>query len=96
MKNKVFVWTQECEVAFLELKRVMVVPPVLKLLEVGKSFELWTDAFDFAIGACLHQDGHLVAFDSCKLENHWITPERKVNAVVDALSRKQCRRAVKA
>ncbi|CAM6104292.1 unnamed protein product [Calypogeia fissa] len=87
MKNKVFVWTQECEVAFLKLKRAMVVSPVLKLPKVGKSFELWTDAFDFAIGACLHQDGRPVAFDSCKLENHWITLERELYAVIHTIKK---------
>ncbi|CAM6089733.1 unnamed protein product [Calypogeia fissa] len=63
MKNKVFVWTQKCEVAFLKLKRAMVVPPMLKLPNMGKSFEIWTDAFDFALNVCLHQDGRPVAFE---------------------------------
>ncbi|CAM6086536.1 unnamed protein product [Calypogeia fissa] len=80
MKNKVFVWTKKCKVA-------MVVPPVLKLPEVGKLFELWTDASDFAIGACLHQDGRPVAFKSCKLENHWITLERELYAVIHAIKK---------
>lgn len=42
MKNKVFVWTQDCESAFLKLKRLMVSLPILKLLEMGKSFKIWT------------------------------------------------------
>ncbi|CAM6088155.1 unnamed protein product [Calypogeia fissa] len=87
MKNKVFVWIQECEVVFLELKGAMVVSPILKLPEVGKSFELWTDASDFAIGACLHQDGCPIAFQSCKLENHWITLERELYAVIHAIKK---------
>ncbi|CAM6082541.1 unnamed protein product [Calypogeia fissa] len=88
MKNKVFVWTQKCKVAFLELKRVMVVPPILKLPKVGKLFEIWTDASDFAIGAySLHQDGRLVAFELCKLENHWITPERELYEVIHAIKK---------
>ncbi|CAM6123663.1 unnamed protein product [Calypogeia fissa] len=87
MKNKVFVWTQKCEVAFLKLMRAMVEPPVLKLPEVGKSFEIWTDASDFAIGAYLHQDGRPVAFESCKLENHWITPERELYPVIHAIKK---------
>ncbi|CAM6125136.1 unnamed protein product [Calypogeia fissa] len=65
----------------------MVEPPVLKLPEVGKSFEIWTDASNFAIGACLHQDGRPVAFESCKLENHWITPERELYAVIHAIKK---------
>ena len=87
MKNKVFVWTQDCELAFLELKRQMVSPPVLKLSEVGKPFEIWTDASDYAIGACLHQEGRPVAFESCKLENNWIIPERELYAVIHAIKK---------
>ncbi|CAM6082044.1 unnamed protein product [Calypogeia fissa] len=87
IKNKVFVWTHKCKVAFLELKRAMVVPPILKLPEVGKLFELWTDASDFAIGVCLHQDGRPVAFELCKLENHWITLERELYAVIHAIKK---------
>ncbi|CAM6102888.1 unnamed protein product [Calypogeia fissa] len=87
IKNKAFVWTQKCKVRFLELKKAMVEPSVLKLREVGKSFEIWTHAFDFAIGACLHQDGRPVVFESCKLENHWITLERELYAVIHTIEK---------
>src|SRR5450759_991252 len=65
----------------------MVSPPVLKLPEPGKLFEIWTDASDFAIGACLHQDGRPVAYESCKLENRWITPEREMYAIIYAIKK---------
>ncbi|CAM6084980.1 unnamed protein product [Calypogeia fissa] len=65
----------------------MVVLPVLKLSEVGKSFEVWTDASNFAIGVCLHQDGRPVGFESCKLENHWITPKRELYVVIHAIKK---------
>ena len=81
-KNQVFVWTQVCENAFLELKKAMVSPPILKLPEFGKPFEVWTDSSDFAIGGCLHQDGRPVAFESCKLENSWPTHEREMYAII--------------
>ena len=87
LKYQVFVWTQDCELAFLELKRQMVSPPVPKLPEPGKPFEIWTDASDFAIGACLHQDGRPVAYESSKLENKWIVPEREMYAIIYAIKK---------
>ncbi|CAM6104264.1 unnamed protein product [Calypogeia fissa] len=65
----------------------MVVLPVLKLPKMGKLFKIWTDASDFAIGACLHQDECLVAFESCKLENHWITPEQELYVVIHTIKK---------
>src|SRR5450759_3991962 len=78
LKYQVFIWNQACELAFLELKQQMVSPPVLKLLEPGKPFKIWIDALDFTIGACLHHDGCPIAYESCKLENRWITLEREM------------------
>ncbi|GKF85870.1 putative retrotransposon gag domain, nucleotide-binding alpha-beta plait domain protein, partial [Tanacetum coccineum] len=40
---------------------------VLRLLDVTMSFELHTNASDFAIGGVLMQDGHPIAFESRKL-----------------------------
>src|SRR5450759_3692201 len=60
---------RDTKAASARTKQQMVLPPVLKLLESSKPFEIWTDASDFAIGACLHQDGHPIAYESCKLEN---------------------------
>src|SRR5450759_395328 len=87
LKYQVFVWNQACELAFLELKRQMVSLLVLKLPAPCKPFEIWTDASDFAIGACLHQDGRPIAYESCKLENRWITPEREMYAIIYAMKK---------
>ncbi|CAM6116924.1 unnamed protein product [Calypogeia fissa] len=65
----------------------MVESPVLKLPKAGNSFEIWTDASDFVIGACLYQDGPLVTFELCKMENHWITPELKLYPVIHAIKK---------
>ena len=76
-----FEWADECEKAFLKLKEAMMNPPVLKLLEPGKPYEIWTDASDFAIGVVLHQEGRPVAFLSMKLENKWPTHEREMYSI---------------
>jgi len=49
---------------------------MLKLLDFDKDFEIHSDAFDFAIGRVLVQDGKPVAFESKKLsemEQRWPT-----------------------
>src|SRR5450759_5598364 len=87
LKYHVFVWNQACELAFLKLKRQMVSSPVLKLPELGKPFEIWTDALDFAIGVCLHRDGRPIAYESCKLENRWINLEHEMYAIIYAIKK---------
>ncbi|GJX54506.1 PTI1-like tyrosine-protein kinase [Tanacetum coccineum] len=66
-KNKAWIWDEECQAAFESLKKVVMEEPVLRLLDVIMPFELHTDASDFAIGGVLMQDGHLIAFESLKL-----------------------------
>ncbi|KAL0343620.1 UNVERIFIED_CONTAM: hypothetical protein Sangu_1249400 [Sesamum angustifolium] len=62
-------WTPQCQVAFDNLKRAMVIDPVLALPDMSKLFTMETDALDFALGGILMQDGHPVAFESRKLKD---------------------------
>lgn len=43
--------------------------PVLALPDITKLFELLIDASDFAIGGVLMHEGHLIAFESRKLND---------------------------
>ncbi len=49
------------------MKGILVKVPVLKLSDFNKDFEIHSDAFDFAIGGVLVQEGRPVAFESKKL-----------------------------
>lgn len=55
--------------AFKTLKMEIVSEPVLKLPELNKPFEVYTDALDHALGGLLMQERHPVAFESWKLKD---------------------------
>jgi len=60
-------WDEACNEAFETLKDILVKMLMLKLLDFDKYFEIHSDAFNFAIGRVLVQDGMLVAFENKKL-----------------------------
>uniref|UniRef100_A0A1U7VXJ7 Uncharacterized protein LOC104222877 n=1 Tax=Nicotiana sylvestris TaxID=4096 RepID=A0A1U7VXJ7_NICSY len=88
-KNKPWVWTEHCQKAFESLKTAVTEEPDLALPDFAKTFEVHTDASDFAIGGVLMQDKHPIAFESHKLNEteRRYTPG-KGNVVADALSLK--------
>ena len=53
--------------AFEGLKAAVTKEPVLMLPDFTKTFEIHTDASDFAIGGVLMQEKHPIAFESRKL-----------------------------
>ena len=76
-KNATFLWTAECETAFVELKRLLTTAPVLAYPRFGpdRSFILETDASGIGLGAVLSQaqdDGvvHPIAYASRSLDKH--------------------------
>jgi hypothetical protein len=60
-------WKGACDETFETLKGILVKALVLKLLDFDKDFEIHSDAFNFAIGGVLMQEGKPVAFESKKL-----------------------------
>ena len=74
--------------AFEELKRAITREPVLALPDHSKSYEIHTDASDFAIGGVLMQAGHPIAFESRKLndaERRYTVQEKEMTAIVHCL-----------
>ena len=66
-KNRPWVWSEECQGAFEGLKTAVIEEPVLMLPDFTKTFDIHTDASDFAIGGVLIQERHPIAFESRKL-----------------------------
>ena len=61
-KQVLFHWTEECNKAFLQLKRALTSAPVLALPDPKLPYELVCDASSFGIGAVLLQEGRPISF----------------------------------
>lgn len=63
-------WTNECEMAFQELKEALVRKPILAIVDPDKEFTLQTDASEQGLGAVLSQEGQEspIAYASWKLQ----------------------------
>ena len=93
IENK-FSWTEECEVAFEQLKDSLTESPILALPQHRGRFILDTDASNFAIGAVLSQiqDGveRVVAYGSRSLtkeERNYCVTRRELLAVIEFLKK---------
>jgi hypothetical protein len=85
---RTYKWDGTCDDAFETLKGILVKVPMLKLSDFDKDFEIHSDAFDFAIGRALVQEGRPMAFESKKLsemEQRWPTHEKEMWAIIHCL-----------
>ncbi len=83
--SETYEWDEACNEAFEALKSILVKTHMLRLPDFDKDFEIHSNAFDFAIGGPLLQDGRPVAFKSKKLnemERRWPTHEKKMWAMI--------------
>ncbi|KAI5652974.1 hypothetical protein M9H77_30161 [Catharanthus roseus] len=87
-KNRPWAWSEDCQRAFEDLKKAICKDPILSLPDYSKSFEVHTDASDFAIGGVLMQDGHPIAYESRKLnetERRYTVQEKEMTAIIHCL-----------
>jgi hypothetical protein len=91
-KKETFVWTEEAQKAFEELKEALLTTPVLQLFDPDKPITVETDASIHALGAVLSQPdetGKLrpVAYHARKFiaaEKRYSTGDQELLAIVDA------------
>src|SRR3954470_8212992 len=69
-KGVKFVWTDDCESSFTELKTRLTTAPILTIPERGLGYTLYCDASLLGYGAVLMQLGKIVAFSSRQLKEH--------------------------
>jgi hypothetical protein len=67
-KNAHFVWTDECEQCFQELKRRLVTAPVLALPTESGNFVVYSDSSKKGLGCVLMQNGNVIAYASRQLK----------------------------
>ena len=87
-KNAKFVWTEECEKSFQELKQRLVTAPVLIIPSNLGGFVIYSDASRKGLGCVLMQHGKVIAYASCQLksyEQNYPTHDLELAAVVFAL-----------
>lgn len=91
-KEMKFIWTEECQQAYTQLKRALVTSPVLVYPNAEKPYILDTDASGFGIGGVLSQqqeDGeHPICYFSrtlSKTERQYCVTRRELLAVVEAV-----------
>jgi hypothetical protein len=87
-KGVKYEWTEECEIAFIELKRLLTSAPILRLLDMEKDFMVYMDASKKGLGAMLMQDGGVISYVSRKLKKHkelYATHDLELAAVMLAL-----------
>jgi hypothetical protein len=63
-KNTHYVWSDECEASFQELKRRLVTAPVLALPLDKEGFVVYSDASQKGLRCVLMQQGKVIAYAS--------------------------------
>ncbi|XP_073119964.1 uncharacterized protein [Henckelia pumila] len=69
-KGVKFVWSEQCEKSFTELKERLISAPVLAIPEGTGLFVVYTDASKSGLGAVLMQDDKVIAYASRQLKVH--------------------------
>ena len=89
-KGVPFIWSEDCEHAFVTLRDALISPPILKYPDYDCPFILYTDASAYAVGSILAQKcdngkEHVIAYASKTLgksERNWSTFDRELWAII--------------
>ena len=68
-KGVSYEWTYECDIAFIELKRLLTSAPILRVSDMEKDFIICTDASKQGLGVLMQESG-VIAYASKNLKKH--------------------------
>jgi hypothetical protein len=63
-KGREFKWNEKCQESFDQLKKRLMSPPILIMLDLQKGFDIYCDACGQGLGCVLMQEGHVIAYAS--------------------------------
>jgi hypothetical protein len=81
-------WTDEMQKAFDKMHLLMAANTLAAIPDHNKQFDVYTDALDFQLGACIIQEGRPVAYFSHKLtksQQNYTTMEKEMLSIVATL-----------
>jgi hypothetical protein len=87
-KGNKYVWSDACDEAFKNLKKLLTTSPVLAQPDTDKPFDVYCDAFGTGLGGVLMQEGRVISYSSRRLrhhEEHYPTHDLELAVVVMAL-----------
>jgi hypothetical protein len=83
-----YVWSNACDEAFKNLKKLLTTSPVLAQPNTAKSIDVYCDASGSSLGGVLMQEDRVISYSSRKLrrhEEHYPTHDLELAVVVMAL-----------
>jgi hypothetical protein len=87
-KGNKYAWSDACDEAFKNLKKLLITSSVLAQPDIDKPFDIYCDDSDTGLGGVLMQEGRVISYSSRQLrrhKEHYPTHDLELAAVVMAL-----------